>query len=94
MNDASPAQSPAPYPDVAERIRWHRRLTALSQAEYANQIGAKRSQLSNWESGLQRPSIDFALRLRERYGLTTDFIYVGDDARLPTALLEAWRSRT
>ncbi|WP_138472556.1 helix-turn-helix transcriptional regulator [Poseidonocella sp. HB161398] len=83
----------APYPDVAQRVRWHRTLTGLNQDAYAKSIGAKRSQISNWELGLQRPSVDFALALSDRYGLTLDFIYRGRDEALPLALLEAWRSR-
>jgi len=83
----------APYPDVAERVRWHREFTGLNQANYAETIGAKRSQLSNWELGLKRPSIDVALSMNDRYGLTLDFLYLGDDSRLPKHLFDAWRSR-
>lgn len=79
--------------EVAERIRWHRALTGLTQQEYADAIGMKRSQLNNWENGRQRISIGGALALEAAYGLSLDFIYLGRDYSLPIALLTAWRAR-
>lgn len=82
------------YPDVAERVRWHCRLTGMTQGAYAASIGASRSRFNNCENGAKRPAVDFAVRLRNRYGLTLAFIYVGDDRDLPRELPEAWRSRS
>ena len=86
-------QDDAPFSDIAARIRWHRALEGLKQADYATKAGIKRSQLSNWESGQQRISIDGALALRETYGLSLDFIYEGIDDALPMTLRAAWRDR-
>lgn len=77
---------------VGERIAWHRKCRlGMSQEEYAASIGASRSQVANWEKGINRPAVEYALRLDDRYGLDLNFIYKGDDARLPQALLDAWR---
>lgn len=80
-----------PFADIAARVRWHRALEGMNQAEYSAKAGIKRSQLSNWESGVQRVSIDGALALRKTYGLSLDFIYEGIDEALPMTLRAALR---
>jgi len=81
----------APYGDIAARIRWHRAFEGLNQTEYATKAGIKRSQLSNWETGQQRVSVDGALLLRDTYGLSLDFIYAGNVDALPMNLRQALR---
>ena len=83
-----------PYSDIAERLRWHRAVEGLDQAEYARRAGLKRAQLSNWETGLYRLSIDGARALRRTYGLSLDFMYEGIDDALPMTLRKAWRDRS
>lgn len=90
MNDH---HSHLPFGDIAERIRWHRRLEQLDQLEYAVRAGLTRTQLSNWETGKSRISIDGALALRRTYGLSLDFIYEGIADALPMTLRVAWRDR-
>lgn len=80
-----------PFSDIAARIKWHRSLEGLSQEDYAHAAGVKRSQLSNWESGAQRVSIDGAILLRKTYGLSLDFIYEGISDTLPMSLRVALR---
>ncbi len=78
-----------PFADIARRLKWHRSLLGLEQEEYASRAGLKRSQLSNWEGGSSRVSIDGALALRRQYGLSLDFIYEGIDDALPISLRSA-----
>ncbi len=80
-----------PFGEIAARIKWHRSLEGLNQETYAERAGVKRSQLSNWESGQQRVSIDGAIALRKTYGLSLDFIYEGIDDALPMTLRQALR---
>jgi DNA-binding XRE family transcriptional regulator len=82
-----------PFSDIAERLRWHRGLEGLDQKEYAEKAGLKRAQLSNWETGDYRLSLDGARALRRTYGLSLDFIYEGIDDALPMTLRAAWRER-
>lgn len=82
-----------PFADIAERIRWHRDLVALKQADYAAKAGLTRQQLNNWETGDYRLSVDGALALRRTYGLSLDFMYEGIDDALPMTLRNAWRDR-
>lgn len=82
-----------PFEDIAERIKWHRAVMGLTQDEYAASIGVKRSALSLWEAGAHRLSLDGALALRSKYGLSLDFMYEGIDDALPMTLRNAWRDR-
>lgn len=85
---------PRPYADIAERLKWHREdVLGLKQAEYAESIGVKRSALSLWEAGTHRLSLDGALALRNKYGLSLDFMYEGVDDALPMTLRNAWGER-
>lgn len=81
----------APFADIALRIKWHRNLEGLNQAAYSERANIKRSQLSNWETGMQRVSIDGAIELRRTYGLSLDWIYEGIEDALPMTLRAALR---
>lgn len=83
-----------PYTDIAEKLIWHREeIEKLTQSEYALQCGLKRAALNNWESGQFRLSLNAALKIRKRYGLSLDFLYEGNDDALPMTLRKAWRDR-
>tara|TARA_R110000851_G_scaffold22626_13_gene67031 strand:+ start:1552 stop:1917 length:366 start_codon:yes stop_codon:yes gene_type:complete len=82
-----------PFGDIANRIRWHRGLEALTQKQYAEKIGQKRATINNWESGDYRLSLDGALALRKTYGLSLDFMYEGIADALPMTLRSAWLSK-
>lgn len=86
-------ETPRPYSDIAERLKWHRNLLGMKQDEYAKSIGAKRSALSLWEAGTHRMSLNAALDLRNKYGLSLDFMYEGIDDALPMTLRNAWRDK-
>jgi transcriptional regulator with XRE-family HTH domain len=82
---------PRPFSEIADRLRWHRELMGLTQADYAAGIRTKRAAYSLWEAGTHRLSLDGALALRHKHGLSLDFLYLGDDDALPMALRNAWR---
>lgn len=83
-----------PYADIGERLRWHRQMEGdPRQADYAGAAGLRANQYSNWESGATRLSLDGALALRRRYGLSLDFLFEGIDDALPITLRKAWRDR-
>ncbi|SOH93457.1 DNA-binding transcriptional regulator, XRE-family HTH domain [Monaibacterium marinum] len=77
---------------VGERIRWHRGIEGLTQSEYASEIGAKRAVLSLWENGASRLSLDGAVAIKKRWGLSLDFLYFSEDHSLPLSLHRLWRS--
>lgn len=82
-----------PFSDIDERIKWHRSVIGMNQQEYADSIGIKRSTLSLWEAGTHRLSLDGALALRNKYGLSLDFMYEGISDALPMTLRNAWLER-
>ena len=86
---------PRPYADIAERLKWHREvvLGGMTQHEYAASIGVKRPAYSLWEAGTHRLSLDGALAIRKKYGVSLDFMYDGNDDALPMTLRNAWRER-
>lgn len=82
------------FGDIAFRLRWHRELVGLTQAQYAQKIGVKRAALNNWESGDYRLSLDGALRIRKVYGVSLDFMYEGVSDALDMTLRAAWSERS
>ena len=87
-------EKPRPYSDIADRLKWHREaVMSLTQEEFATSIGVKRSAYSLWEAGTHRLSLDGALAIRNRYGLSLDFLYAGIDDALSMTLRNAWRER-
>jgi transcriptional regulator with XRE-family HTH domain len=82
-----------PFQDIGERLKWHREMLDLKQDEYAATLGFKRSIYSLWERGGHRLSLDGALAIRQRWGLSLDFMYEGIDDALPMTLRNAWRER-
>lgn len=83
-----------PFQDIADRLRWHRtEVMDMRQEDFATLIGVKRSAYSLWEAGTHRLSLDGALALRTRCGLSLDFMYEGIDDALPMTLRQAWRDR-
>lgn len=83
----------SPYADIAERIRWHRAYEKKNQHEYARVAGVSRSQVSNWELGTKNVSVEAALKLRDTYGLSLDFIFAGSADMLPPNMRTAWLSK-
>lgn len=83
-----------PYADIAERLKWHRNLMNMTQEEYSAQLQVKRSRYSKWEGGSDRLSLDGALILRAKYGLSLDFLFEGIDDALPMTLRKAWIDRS
>ncbi len=76
-----------PYEDIAIRLRHVRAVEGMQQQDFAESAGLKHSQYKNWESGVYRISLDGALALRKRCGITLEFIYLGDVDSLPMS----WR---
>lgn len=88
------SDKPKLYPDIAERLRWHRDLLGVDQEELVRPLkGVKRSAYGNWETGTSRLSLDGALELRRVYKLSLDFMYEGIADALPMTLRMAWMER-
>ena len=62
---------------VAERLLAIRRAHDLSQVKFANECGVSATALANWEQGRQRPSIEAAKKIVDRFDLTLDYLLLG-----------------
>ncbi|MCB2012191.1 MAG: helix-turn-helix transcriptional regulator [Geminicoccaceae bacterium] len=80
--------------DVGERLAATRRALELTQEQLAEQVGVSRGALGNWEQGTRLPDPAAMLRLKQRHGVTLDWIYGGDPSGLPQRLTSRILGRT
>lgn len=87
-----PTKTIKPYIEIGNRIRAGREALGYNQKQFADRAGFNNSQVSNWESGLHRPSLDSCITLRETFGLSIDFIIFGILDALPHKIAKAVES--
>lgn len=63
--------------DIAERLIRTREAMGLNQAQWCRLTGIAPQAWNNYESGLNRISIDQAIKVCQATGVTTDWIYRG-----------------
>lgn len=80
-NKMSALKDESEHGEVGFRILSLRAEAGLTQADFAQLIGAKRSQLSNWECGKQRLSLSGAIAMHHALGVSLDWLFlgIGDD---------------
>ncbi|NIA67802.1 helix-turn-helix transcriptional regulator [Pelagibius litoralis] len=78
---------------IAERLRVTRDALGLSQAEMCRGSGIATNTYNQWEKGRGRPELDKAILICDAYGLTLDWIYLGDSSGLPYRLIEKIRPK-
>lgn len=83
-----------PYKDIGDRLKWHREYVGLTQEEYAESIGVARSSYTVWETGVRRFSLDGALLIKKRWGLSLDWLIEGNADALASTVRNAWLSRS
>lgn len=74
--------------EVGRRLDEARQALALDHAEVARNAGISPQRWSNYITGLRPISLDIALFLCDKYGLTLDYIYRGRYDGLPLSLAE------
>lgn len=80
-----------PWIAIGLRLKWLREQTKLSQDDYAKAIGAQRSSYVNWETGASEITRNAARGIKQRYGISLDFIFDGEDGNLPNDVRMSWR---
>jgi transcriptional regulator with XRE-family HTH domain len=73
---------------IGRRLLKTREALGLSQAEFCRQIGVQRSLYNPFERGGRRITIDVATKIRNRYGISLDWIYLADQRALPSDLYQ------
>jgi transcriptional regulator with XRE-family HTH domain len=84
--NANGVDMPMTPKDIGRRLLRTREALGLSQAEFCRQIGVERNLYNPFEKGRRRITIDVAMKIRDRYGITLDWTYAGDPHALPSAL--------
>jgi transcriptional regulator with XRE-family HTH domain len=69
---------------IAERLRMTREaLGVRKQKEFAERAQISPNTYNQWEKGRVYPDLQYAIRLCDEYGITLDWIYLGDPSGLP-----------
>jgi DNA-binding XRE family transcriptional regulator len=84
--NANGVDMPVTSKTIGRRLLRTRQALKLSQAEFCRQIGVERNLYNPFEKGRRRITIDVAMKIRDRYGVTLDWIYAGDPHALPSGL--------
>ena len=84
--NANGVDMPMTPKNTGRRLLRTREALELSQAEFCRQIGVERNLYNPFEKGRRRITIDVAMKIRNRYGITLDWIYAGDPHALPSDL--------
>ena len=64
--------------NIGRRIRKLRGFD-VTQGDFARKLGISQSQLSKYERGLIGPASDVLIRLKERFGVSIDWLLTGKD---------------
>jgi transcriptional regulator with XRE-family HTH domain len=73
---------------IGERLRFSREVLGHTQREFAKRAGISVTAYNQYETGTTKPRVENAIRLREEYNLTLDWIYCGDPSGLPDQLAQ------
>lgn len=71
---------------VAERLELLRELIGMRQNEFASRAGIGANAWNNYVHCRSRISVDAAIKLVITYGVTLDFIFLGDASNMPYRL--------
>ncbi len=80
---------PSTFPEIGRRLRLLRMaLTpAFNPAEFARQVGLTRTAWMRCEIGAARLGLTTALVLCQKFGVSLDWIYAGDERMMPQDLM-------
>ncbi len=73
---------PSTIDEMAKRALLLRMVIASSQAELARSLGITPKAWNNYECGYSRINLDMGLILCDRYGVSLDWLYRGQEAQL------------
>ena len=73
--------------DIARRIVALREALGYNQSSFATLVEISQPAMNNYEAGIRRPSLEVAIKMRLRTGVTLDWIYLGQREGLPGRLL-------
>lgn len=76
---------------IARRLTQLLEALKINAAELCRQTGLSTNRWSQYETAERRITLDAALILCDRYGITLDWIYFGDISGMPQRLISKMR---
>jgi transcriptional regulator with XRE-family HTH domain len=77
---------------IATRLRLTREVIGMTQIAFAERAQLKPNAYTQYETAVNRPSIEAAAALVQTYQLTLDWIYLGDASNLPSRITDGIRA--
>lgn len=74
--------------ETAARLKAAREAINPNQSEFARRAGLQQNRYNQYETAERPLTLDAALKLRDTYGLTLDYLFRGDTALVPHGLME------
>jgi DNA-binding XRE family transcriptional regulator len=80
---------PATFPAIGQRLRLLRMalMPRSSRAQFARLVGLSRTTWVKCEIGTARLSLTTALVLHQKFGVSLDWVYLGDGRTMPQELM-------
>ncbi len=71
---------------IAIRIRSVREILRINSKDFADELGIKRERMSILEGGVRQPRPIELVALSRKFGITPNYILLGDCAQVPAPL--------
>ncbi|WP_446097996.1 helix-turn-helix domain-containing protein [Candidatus Liberibacter asiaticus] len=68
---------------IGERLKAIREEKGMTQSEFGKLVGTTHANISRYESGVQKPEIKTALKIKRALNKPLDWLYFGDEAIIP-----------
>lgn len=73
---------------IARRLERLRKTLNMSQADMCRRLGVAPNRWNQYESGSRRITLEVAGKLRDTFGVTSDWIFFGDESGLPRRIAD------
>lgn len=71
-----------------ERIKQFRLQKSVTQQQLADEIGVSRQSVMRWENGFAVPSMYYAQKLAEYFGVTVTYLMTGEEEKKPSEAVD------
>lgn len=69
--------------NTAKRIKATRRALGVAVKQITELTGISKAAWSNYENGVSRPNIEDAIRFKEVFNISLDWVYTGELSSVP-----------
>jgi transcriptional regulator with XRE-family HTH domain len=77
-----------------QRLRRIRESLGLSQPEMAELCGTSKTTYNGWETGANRIGLSNAISIKQKLGVSLDYLYFGEVPIKPASAIKAGASRS